>query len=88
VPNLVAADAGFYSGKIEAVAKGKGFKRAHFKSLNQKPRTQNARFRNGQKWRTGCSGRISVAKRRMKRWPGRARGDCRQSHQHRPCNPE
>ena len=59
----------------------------HPQSLHQKPgsqaRAEEALFRNGQKWRTGSEGRISVVKRRhglnrsryrgeagMKRWVG------------------
>jgi IS5 family transposase len=88
VPHLVAADAGFYSGKNEATAKAKGVKRVCIpnRSTNnpERRREQKKRwFRNGQRWRTGCEGRISVAKRRhglnrcrykgddgMKRWVG------------------
>ena len=88
VPHLVAADAGFYSGKNEATAKAKGVKRVCIPNRSTKNperrREQKKRwFRNGQKWRTGCEGRISVAKRRhglnrcrykgedgMKRWVG------------------
>jgi IS5 family transposase len=88
VPHLVAGDAAFYSGKNEAAAKAKGVKRGCIPNRSTKSperrREQKKRwFRNGQKWRTGCEGRISVAKRRhglnrcryrgeagMKRWVG------------------
>jgi IS5 family transposase len=88
VPHLVAGDAAFYSGKNEAAAKAKGVKRVCIPNRSTKSpdrrREQKKRwFRNGQKWRTGCEGRISVAKRRhglnrcryrgevgMKRWVG------------------
>src|SRR5450631_3091849 len=53
------------------------------KSLERSREQKKRWFRNGQKWRTGCEGRISVAKRRhglnrcrykgdagMKRWVG------------------
>jgi transposase, IS5 family len=88
VPHLVAADAAFYSGKNEADAKARGVKRVCVpnRSTNsaERRREQKKRwFRNGQKWRTGCEGRISVSKRRhglnrcrykgedgMKRWVG------------------
>jgi transposase, IS5 family len=68
-PHLVAADAGFYSGKNEAVAKAKGVKRVCIpnrstKSPERKREQKKRWFRNGQKWRTGCEGRISVIKRR------------------------
>jgi IS5 family transposase len=69
VPRLVAADAAFYSGKNEVVAKGMGVKRMCVPNRSSKSperrREQKKRwFRNGQKWRTGCEGRISVVKRR------------------------
>ena len=68
-PRLVAADAGFYSAKNEAAAKAKGVKRVSIpnrstKSLERKRVQKKRWFRNGQKWRTGCEGRISVIKRR------------------------
>jgi IS5 family transposase len=68
-PHLVAADAAFYSAKNEAAAKAKGGQtRLHPQSLDQsleRKREHRKRwFRNGQKWRTGCEGRISVVKRR------------------------
>jgi transposase, IS5 family len=68
-PRLVAADAAFYSAKNEAVAKAKGVKRVCIpnrstKSLESKHEQRKRWFRNGQKWRTGCEGRISVVKRR------------------------
>jgi IS5 family transposase len=87
-PRLVAADAGFYSANNEAAAKAKGVKRVCIPNRSSKSperkRLQKKRwFRNGQKWRTGCEGRISVVKRRhgltrcrykgdagMKRWVG------------------
>ena len=87
-PRLVAADAGFYSARNEAAAKASGVKRVCIpnrstKSLARKREQKKRWFRNGQKWRTGCEGRISVAKRRhgldrcrykgsagMKRWVG------------------
>jgi IS5 family transposase len=85
-PRLVAADAGFYSARNEALAKANGVKRLCIpnRSTKSRKREQKKRwFRQGQKWRTGCEGRISVAKRRhglnrcrykgdagMKRWVG------------------
>ena len=87
-PYLVAADAAFYSGKNEAAAKAKGVKRVcvpnrSTKSLKRKREQKKRWFRNGQKWRTGSEGRISVVKRRhgldrcrykgdsgMRRWVG------------------
>jgi IS5 family transposase len=87
-PRLVAADAGFYSAKNEAAAKATGVKRVCIpnrstKSPERKREQKKRWFRNGQKWRTGSEGRISVVKRRhglnrsrykgdagMKRWVG------------------
>ncbi len=88
VPHLVAADAAFYSLKNEAAAKAKGVKRVCIpnrstRSAERKREQRKRWFRNGQKWRVGCEGRISVVKRRhglsrcrykeddgMKRWVG------------------
>lgn len=67
-PRLVAADGGFYSAKNTAAARAMGVKRVcipHSTRSPERKREQKKRwFRNGQKWRTGCEGRISVAKRR------------------------
>jgi IS5 family transposase len=68
-PRLVAADAGFYSARNEAAAKASGVKRVCIpnrstKSVARKREQKKRWFRNGQKWRTGCEGRINVAKRR------------------------
>jgi transposase, IS5 family len=87
-PHLVAADAAFYSAENERAAKAKGVKRVSIpnratKSAAKRREQKTRWFRKGQKWRTGCEGRISVAKRRhglircrykgddgMKRWVG------------------
>jgi len=87
-PRLVAADAGFYSDNNERAAQEKGVKRVSIPNRSTKSparrREQKKRwFRQGQKWRTGREGRISVVKRRhglnrcrykgddgMKRWVG------------------
>jgi transposase, IS5 family len=68
-PYLVAADAAFYSHANETAAQEKGVKRVCIPNRSTKSperrREQKKRwFRNGQKWRTGCEGRISVIKRR------------------------
>jgi len=68
-PRLVAADAAFYSVKNEAAARAKGVKRICIpnrstKSPERKREQKKRWFRDGQKWRTGCEGRISVTKRR------------------------
>jgi len=88
VPRLVAADAAFYSAKNEAAAQAKGVKRICIpnrstKSAERRREQKKRWFRAGQRWRTGCEGRISVSKRRhglnrcryrgddgMKRWVG------------------
>jgi IS5 family transposase len=88
VPRLVAGDAAFYSGANEAAAQAKGVTRVCIpnrstKSAARKREQKKRWFKNGQKWRTGCEGRISVVKRRhglnrcrykgddgMKRWVG------------------
>src|SRR6202008_127618 len=87
-PSPVAADAAFYSSKNEAAAKANGVKRVcvpnrSTKSVERRREQKKRWFRNGQKWRTGCEGRISVTKRRhglnrcrykgqdgMRRWVG------------------
>jgi IS5 family transposase len=87
-PRLLATDAGFHSAKNEAAAQDKGVERVcipnHSTKSAERKREQKKRwFRNGQKWRTGCEGRISVLKRRhglnrsrykgadgIKRWVG------------------
>ncbi len=79
-PHLVAGDAGFYSAKNEAAAKAKGVKRVCIpnrstKSPERKREQKKRWFRNGQKWRTGCEGRISVIKRRHGLNPSRYKGD-------------
>jgi transposase, IS5 family len=78
-PHLAAADAAFYSAKNEAAAKAKGVKRVCIpnrstKSPERKREQKKRWFRNGQKWRTGCEGRISVAKRRHGRSRCRYKG--------------
>ena len=80
VPRLVAADAGFYSARNEAAAKAKGVKRVCIpnrssKSAARKREQKKRWFRNGQRWRTGCEGRISVSKRRHGLNRCRYRGD-------------
>jgi IS5 family transposase len=69
VPQLVAGDAGFYSARNEKEAHERGVKRVcvpnrNTKSAERKREQKKPWFRNGQKWRTGCEGRISVLKRR------------------------
>ena len=68
-PDLVAADAGFFSAANEAKAKELGVKRVSVpsrstKSAKRKQEQKKRWFKKGQGWRTGCEGRISVLKRR------------------------
>jgi IS5 family transposase len=87
-PRLVAGDAAFYSAANEKEAHEKGVKRVcvpnrSTKSAERKREQKKRWFKQGQKWRTRCEGRISVLKRRhglrrclyrgdsgMKRWVG------------------
>jgi IS5 family transposase len=69
VPRLVTADAGFFSARNEADAHERGVKRVAIPNLSTKSAERRALhrkrwFRNAQKWRTGCEGRISLLKRR------------------------
>jgi IS5 family transposase len=87
-PRIVAADAGFYSRENEQAVPQMGV--AYVSIPNRNTRSEERRklqkrrwFKNGQKWRTGCEGRISTLKRRhglsrcryrgmegMRRWVG------------------
>lgn len=87
-PRLVTTDAGFFSAANEAGAHERGVKRIAMpnrstKSPQRKLLEKKRWFRNAQRWRTGCEGRISLLKRRhglnrcrykgsdgMKRWVG------------------
>lgn len=69
VPDLVAADPGFYSATAETTAKAMGVKRVSVpnsgtKSAQRKQEQKKRWFKKAQKWRTGCEGRISLLKRR------------------------
>lgn len=88
VPRLVAADAAFFSQANENALHEMGVKRVavpnrNTRSAERKQRQRSRWFRQGQRWRTGCEGRISVLKRRhgltrcryhgldgIKRWVG------------------
>lgn len=88
VPDLVAADAGFYSQANEEKLAEMGVRRVSIPNRNTRSEQRRAHqkkrwFKNGQRWRTGCEGRISVLKRRhglnrclyrgqegMQRWVG------------------
>jgi IS5 family transposase len=88
VPGWVAADAGFYSQANEQGAQAMGVKYVSIpnrstRSVERRRWEKQRWFKKGQKWRTGCEGRISVLKRRhglarcryhglpgMRRWVG------------------
>jgi IS5 family transposase len=88
MPDLAAADAAFYSAKNVAKAEEMGVKRVSVpnrstQSAARKQFQKQRWFKKGQKWRTGCEGRISLLKRRhglrrslykkdagIKRWVG------------------
>jgi transposase, IS5 family len=87
-PHLLTGDAAFFSARNETAAIERGVKRVCIpnrstKSAERKRQQKKRWFRSGQKWRTGCEGRISLLKRRhglsrcryrgpdgMKRWVG------------------
>jgi len=69
MPYLVTADAAFFSQRNELAAQARGVKRVAIpnrssKSVQRKRLEKKRWFRNAQKWRTGCEGRISLLKRR------------------------
>lgn len=88
LPQLVTADAGYYSQVQERAVQEKGVKwvavpNRSTRSTERKQMEKSRWFKKAQRWRTGCEGRISVAKRRhglrrclyrgidgMKRWVG------------------
>lgn len=87
-PRLIAADAGYYSQANEDGAHALGVKQVSIPNRNTRSQARRKLekqrwFKQGQKWRTGCEGRISTVKRRhgldrcryrgcdgMKRWVG------------------
>jgi len=88
VPQIVAADAGFYSQANEKRLEEMGVRNISIPNRNTRSEQRRSHqkkrsFKQGQRWRTGCEGRISVLKRRhgldrsfyrglggMKRWVG------------------
>ncbi len=69
VPQLVAADAGFYSQAQERAVQEKGVKwvavpNRNTGSMQRKKLEKRRWFKKAQRWRTGCEGRISILKRR------------------------
>jgi IS5 family transposase len=68
-PRLVAADAAFYSSANEKALEQAGVQRISVpnrrtKSAARRQKEKERWFKEGQRWRTGCEGRISVLKRR------------------------
>jgi IS5 family transposase len=68
-PITVAADAGFYSSANEKKLEEKGVRRVSVPNRNTQSQARRQKqkqrwFKRGQRWRTGCEGRISVLKRR------------------------
>lgn len=68
-PRLIAADGGYYSRANEEAAQEMGVR--YVSIPNRSTRSEQRRklqnrpwFKNGQRWRTGCEGRISTVKRR------------------------
>jgi IS5 family transposase len=69
VPDLAAADAGYYSRQNEETLHSMGVKYVSVPNRNtrspERRKLQRSRwFKNGQRWRTGSEGRISALKRR------------------------
>jgi len=70
VPQLVAADAGYYSAAQERKVEEMGVPRISVpsrstRSAERRKHQKKRWFKRGQKWRTGVEGRISVLKRRQ-----------------------
>lgn len=69
VPQLVAADAGYYAQRHERAVEEMGVKwiavpNRNTRSAEREGMEKSRWFRKAQAWRTGCEGRISVLKRR------------------------
>lgn len=78
-PDLVAADAGFFSAQNESKAIQAGVKKVaipnkHTRSAERRAHQRQKWFREAQRWRVGCEGRISVLKRRHGLFRSRYRG--------------
>jgi IS5 family transposase len=68
-PDLATGDKGFSSAANERAAHDRGIRRVVLPARGRKSAARRAHerqrwFRRGQRWRTGCEGRISVLKRR------------------------
>jgi transposase, IS5 family len=73
VPELAAADAGYYSQAQERAVEEKGVKQVavpnrNTRSSERKKLERSCWFKKAQARRTGCEGRISVLKRRHGLW--------------------
>jgi transposase, IS5 family len=70
MPYLITADAAFFTVRNELTAQARGVKRVAIpnfsprKSVQRRQLEKKRWFRNAQRWRTGCEGRISLLKRR------------------------
>jgi IS5 family transposase len=69
LPRIVAADAGFYSQANEKRLEEMGVRNVSVpnrstRSEQRRKHQKKRSFKEGQRWRTGCEGRISVLKRR------------------------
>ncbi|HEY7474125.1 MAG TPA: ISNCY family transposase [Vicinamibacterales bacterium] len=78
-PDLAAGDKGFSSAANERAAAQRGVRRIVLPARGRKSAARRAHerqrwFRRGQRWRTGCEGRISVLKRRHGMRRSRYRG--------------
>jgi IS5 family transposase len=78
-PRLVAADAGFYSLDNESKATQAGVEKVaipnrHTRSPARRAHQRQRWFRQAQRWRVGCEGRISVLKRRHGLFRSRYKG--------------
>jgi IS5 family transposase len=73
-PRLMTTDAGFFSAANEAAARELGVKRISMPNRNSKSPQRRLLerkrwFREAQRWRTGCEGRISLLKRPARAQP-------------------
>ncbi len=70
MPYLITADAAFFSHRNALAAQARGVKRVAIPNFSPKKSAQRKQlekkrwFRNAQRWRTGCEGRIRLLKRR------------------------
>ena len=79
-PHLAAGDAGFYSARGERAVTERGVERVavpHRSTQSERRKREQKKrwFNNGQQWRTGSEGRISLLKRRHGLNRSRYQGD-------------